>query len=62
LHVIDTLRKGEEERQVFVILGDGVFEQKLLRLIAPKLDGTGYSLTYTASPLPGRRGGKDGGL
>ncbi len=43
--------KGEEDSQVFVVLGNGVREEKVLRYLAPKFNGSKYVLSYTPSPL-----------
>ncbi|MHA1834339.1 MAG: hypothetical protein ACTSV7_10135 [Candidatus Baldrarchaeia archaeon] len=43
--------KGEEDSQVFVVLGNGVREEKVLRYLAPKFNGSKYILSYTPSPL-----------
>jgi hypothetical protein len=51
LHFSTVFKKGEEDKQIFIILGNGHTEEKILRYLAPKFDGTQYSLVYTSLPI-----------
>lgn len=45
-------RYKPDGKQVFVIIGDGTLEEKLLRAIAPKFNGAVCTLVLTSPPLP----------
>jgi hypothetical protein len=44
------------DRQVLIIIGDGTFEEKLLRALAPKFNGMKYSLALSLTPVGKRTG------
>lgn len=46
------LRKGEEDKQIPVILGNGPTEVKLLRYLAQRVNGTDCSIADTRTSLP----------
>ena len=45
-----------EGQQVAVILGNGKYDQKVLRAVAPKFNGKDINLAITSVPLPVKRG------